>query len=196
VVPAVSSWDDQAATRETARAAVWSDDGYDDAIAECLAAITVDLPLEHGSSVLDLGCGIGRLTLPLAAANPDVLVVGYDTSPTMLSWARQAAGDTPNVRWVLGGTLPQVRSGFSMLTFQHVDPAGVSGYLEQLGARALRRGGRFRFQFVIGEHHAGHDHRYPLEEMTAMCEAAGLRVENVTPGLLHEQWAWITAVRD
>ena len=44
-----------------------------------------------GERVLDLGCGTGRLTVEIAVAVPDGLVVGLDPSAAMLDVARQAA---------------------------------------------------------------------------------------------------------
>jgi SAM-dependent methyltransferase len=54
-----------------------------------------------GASVLELGCGTGRLTLPLARRGREV--VGLDASAPMLSAARVKAFETgTNVRWVQG----------------------------------------------------------------------------------------------
>jgi SAM-dependent methyltransferase len=53
--------------------------------------------------VVDLGCGTGQLTLPIAGRVR--AVVGMDPEPDMLRRARQAAreADVPNVSWMLGG---------------------------------------------------------------------------------------------
>src|SRR5262249_44594902 len=52
--------------------------------------------------VVDLGCGTGQLTLPLAERVRSV--VGVDPEPDMLARARQAATESTvtNVTWVLG----------------------------------------------------------------------------------------------
>jgi SAM-dependent methyltransferase len=51
------------------------------------------------TSVLDLACGTGRITFPLAAAlaesTPDARVVGLDNSPAFLEAARKKLGDQP-----------------------------------------------------------------------------------------------------
>jgi len=51
---------------------------------------------------VDLGCGTGQLTLPIAAKVR--AVVGVDPEPDMLRRARQAASEAnvPNVSWMLG----------------------------------------------------------------------------------------------
>jgi SAM-dependent methyltransferase len=51
-----------------------------------------------GQEVLELGCGTGRVTLPVAAAG--VSITGVDASPQMLAVARRMAGGAPNPRWI------------------------------------------------------------------------------------------------
>lgn len=52
------------------------------------------------SPVLELACGTGRLTIPIAKAG--IPIVGLDASSKMLAYARQKAGDLPNLEFVLG----------------------------------------------------------------------------------------------
>lgn len=49
-----------------------------------------------GGGVLELGCGTGRVTLPIAEAGADI--VGLDFSEAMLSAARRKAGDAGELR--------------------------------------------------------------------------------------------------
>ncbi|MFI5609637.1 class I SAM-dependent methyltransferase [Amycolatopsis sp. NPDC051903] len=67
-----------------------------DAIAEAFA-------LGEDDVVLDLGCGTGQLTVPMAARVR--AVVGMDPSPDMLARARRAAADAgvTTASWLLGG---------------------------------------------------------------------------------------------
>jgi SAM-dependent methyltransferase len=51
-----------------------------------------------GQAVLELGCGTGRVTLPIADAG--VAVVGIDSAPAMLEVARAKAAGRDNPRWV------------------------------------------------------------------------------------------------
>jgi SAM-dependent methyltransferase len=53
---------------------------------------------ERGGSVLEVGCGTGRVTLQLAQQG--ISIMGMDISPAMLSIARQKSQELPNVRWV------------------------------------------------------------------------------------------------
>jgi SAM-dependent methyltransferase len=55
---------------------------------------------ERGGSVLEVGCGTGRVTLQLAQEG--ISIVGMDISPAMLTIARQKSQELPNVRWVEG----------------------------------------------------------------------------------------------
>jgi SAM-dependent methyltransferase len=87
-----------------------------------------DLPL---TSVLDFGCGAGRLTLPLARRA--ATVVACDIAPTMLDYVRQNAetAGLPNITALENDqliTLPDGRFTFicSLLVFQYIPKA--SGY--------------------------------------------------------------------
>ncbi|WP_240742072.1 class I SAM-dependent methyltransferase [Micromonospora zingiberis] len=69
---------------------------------EVLDALATAFGLGGDDTVIDLGCGTGQLSIPLAARVR--AVVGVDPEPDMLALARQAAVDaaTTNTAWVLG----------------------------------------------------------------------------------------------
>jgi SAM-dependent methyltransferase len=73
--------------------------GYPDAVMD---ALTGAFGLTSQDVVVDVGCGTGQLTLPLAARVR--AVVGIDPSPDMLQRARQAADEqhVQNVTWMIG----------------------------------------------------------------------------------------------
>jgi SAM-dependent methyltransferase len=52
---------------------------------------------DSASSLLEVGCGTGRVTLQLARPGLDVL--GFDLSHGMLEVARRKSGSLPNIRW-------------------------------------------------------------------------------------------------
>src|SRR5581483_6530328 len=97
-------------------------------------------------TVLEIGCGIGRMTRVLADRAADVLAL--DVSDEMLEQARRLNPQLQNVRWVLGDgrSLDQVRDDsvdacVSVVVFQHLpDPAIGLGYVREVG-RVLRPGG-------------------------------------------------------
>jgi SAM-dependent methyltransferase len=79
------------------------------------------------TSVLDFGCGAGRLTIPLARRA--VNVVGADIAPSVLEHARKNAmhAAVSNVAFVETGELTgQFDFLCSLLVFQHIRP--VEGY--------------------------------------------------------------------
>jgi SAM-dependent methyltransferase len=64
----------------------------------------VDLAREAakaGQAVLELACGTGRVTIPVARAG--VEIVGLDNSPAMLDVARRKSGDATNPTWLQAG---------------------------------------------------------------------------------------------
>ncbi|MEU4570191.1 class I SAM-dependent methyltransferase [Micromonospora sp. NPDC023956] len=75
---------------------------------EVLDAVVGAFGLGDGDTVVDLGCGTGQLSVPLAARVGTVL--GVDPEPDMLALARRAALDAgrANAAWLLGadGDLP------------------------------------------------------------------------------------------
>jgi SAM-dependent methyltransferase len=98
-----------------------------------------------GDTMVDLGCGIGRLTRALAGRAAWVLAI--DVSPEMLARAQALNDHLVNVRWHLGDgvSLPlddeDADGLISHLVFQHLpDPAIAYGYVAEIG-RVLRPGG-------------------------------------------------------
>jgi SAM-dependent methyltransferase len=73
--------------------------GYDPVVIDWLADT---FGLDSQAVVLDLGCGTGQLTVPVAARAR--VVIGMDPEPDMLAHAKDAAEQQrrTNVAWVLG----------------------------------------------------------------------------------------------
>ena len=101
-----------------------------------------------GGSVLELACGTGRLTLPLAGRG--LRITGLDNSPAMLAAAEvKAAENTPRPRFVLGDMREfALGSGFDLIFV----PNNSLGHLHTLPdiqacfasvLRHLAPGGRF-----------------------------------------------------
>lgn len=108
--------------------------------------IASEVPIESGN-LLDVGCGPGKLDRLIAAARPNVRVVGLDSSEPMLAVARRKATEdgTRNVEFRLGtveesGFAEEFKFAVSVLSFHHWEEP-----LEGLAAvhRALVPGGRF-----------------------------------------------------
>lgn len=60
--------------------------------------ILTNLPWAPGSSVLDLGCGVGAMTRHLAAARPDLTLTAVDGSPTQVAAAQEHLAGLPQVQ--------------------------------------------------------------------------------------------------
>src|SRR3954470_12776284 len=118
----------------------------------------VDAMLEQGGvqvepddRVVEIGCGIGRLTRGLAARAEHVWA--FDISSEMLQRAQEAVGELPNVEWIHGdgASLRPVGDGdagvcFSFVVFQHLpDPQITLDYVSEMG-RVLQPGGWSAFQ--------------------------------------------------
>ncbi len=115
------------------------------------------LALHHGGRLLELGCGTGRLSLPLGRAG--VSVVGIDRSEPMLARARQRVR-----RAGLGRQVRLIRGDIRHLPFGPTPPFSVVlapyGMLQSLlrekdladtlaaVRRVLRRGGVFGIELV------------------------------------------------
>lgn len=101
-------------------------------------------------AVLDFGCGVGRLTQPLADRFESA--IGVDISPTMIKAALRlnqhgdrvtyVVNDEPNLSFVPTQSLDMV---MSFITLQHVPPAASRSYLAEF-VRILRPGGLLFFQ--------------------------------------------------
>ena len=106
---------------------------------------TVGATVRQDDLILDLGCGLGRLTRVLARRAAHVIAL--DVSPEMLRRAQELNAQLNNVTWLLGDgeTLTGVEDAsvdgaVSHVVFQHIPDAKVTlGYVEELG-RVLKPG--------------------------------------------------------
>ena len=119
------------------------------------------------TSVLDAGCGTGRIAAELSRRG--IHVVGIDREVSMIEAARKIA---PGVRFEvvdvadadLGRTFDLVLMAGNVPLFT---PAGTQGALIAGCARHLGTGGRLLAGFQLGR-------GYPLDRYDADCRAAGL----------------------
>lgn len=118
-------------------------------------------------AVVEIGCGLGRLTRPLARRSARVWAL--DVSSEMLARARDLNPGLDGVEWLLGNghdltPIPDEAADacISFVVFQHIpDPAVTLGYVKEMG-RVLRPGGRAAFQ--VSNDPSVHERRAPFRE--------------------------------
>ncbi len=111
----------------------------------------VGAAIAPGDEVVEIGCGIGRMTRAIAARASAVRAI--DISAEMLARARELGGDADTIEWVLGDgvSLAGIDDAsadvcLSHVVFQHIpDPAITLHYVREIG-RVLRPGGWAAFQ--------------------------------------------------
>src|SRR4051794_13493555 len=128
--------------------AFWA--GGEEALDKLLGVLGAGIPAD--GTVVDVGCGLGRLTRPLARRARQV--VALDVSSEMIERARALNDGLGNVEWVHGdgeSLRPvgdaSVDAVISHVVFRHIpDPAVTLGYIREMG-RVLRPGGFAAFEF-------------------------------------------------
>ncbi len=121
--------------------------------------------LSADSGVLDIGCGVGRLAVPLTGAlGPNGRYDGFDVASYMIDWCRRNIGaDHPNFHFTHADVrtstashdngvdaasyvFPYDDSTFDLAyagsLFTHLTPDAATNYLDQI-ARVLKPGGVF-----------------------------------------------------
>lgn len=168
---------------------------------ECLSVILPELTRYvdlDSARIVEVGCGIGRLTGPVAERFPGATVVGTDISARLLAIAEERASGPV---YVLTADLDEcddaqaADAAYSVAVLQHIDNQRKRAMIAQI-ARALRLGGVAVIQFVEGTHASRCMYDATIDEMRAWCSDSGLRVRTVRRDLLFPRWVWITATRE
>ena len=169
--------------RETDPEQFWASGPHDlDAL---LGALGV--AIEASDEVVEIGCGIGRMTRPMAARGQRVRAV--DVSAEMLAQARAENAGLDNVEWVLGngtgldGVADQSADAcISYVVLQHIpDPEVSLGYIREMG-RILRPGGWAAFQVSNNE-----DVHRPRQE-TGLKQRLRVALGRAPRGQRHGAW--------
>jgi SAM-dependent methyltransferase len=156
-------------------------------------------PLGSGLAV-EIGCGLGRLTRPLAGHFERV--IGVDIADEMLKIARRDAA-APNIAYELlkpGERLPVDDDAADLLlawtVFRHVSRSAFEGYLDE-ARRVLRPGGSLLFEAQVRDrgprfepppYDSFTEREYSPADLRACCSAQGFRAAaeqfgpSVTPG--------------
>lgn len=148
--------------------------------------------------VLDLGCGVGRLTSYVASRLPDVAVHGVDISTKLLHEAY--ANRLPNTRfWHCNGRgLPLGLTGqfdlsYAVTVFQHMHPREMWGYLREISERLTPGSGRFVFTIALGE--SAEFLNYQIPDVAEFCNDLIELFDSVAadPSPDVNGWTWVEA---
>jgi len=109
------------------------------------------IPFDGAESMLEIGCGVGRMTRYFAKRFREVH--GLDVAPEMISKAKENLGHLKNVTLHVGSGHDLALFGdrtfdfvFSYITFQHIPKTAIIlKYIREAG-RVLKTGGYFYFQ--------------------------------------------------
>lgn len=154
------------------------------------------IPKEDGS-ILDVGCGIGRLTEPISGYFQTVTVFGTDINPEFILYAIEKSNNVNNPTYILADNLSVFMNlyvVFSVLVFQHISNEAKKEYIKQVGM-ALRKGGMFLFQYVEGTYSGRAMYDAEIIDIQKWCAQAGLKIISTTFDRLAPRWTWIEAVK-
>lgn len=151
-----------------------------------------------GKRILDLGCGVGRLTRHLATERLTDRFTGIDISPNMVLEANRNA--LHNTEFVLcdGRTIP-FRAGlfdeaYSVTVLQHLPALAVQSYLSEVH-RVLRPWGSFVWTWAEGTEDTFLSHQTDEETMMGWAEDAGFELVVGDSGVDPRGWRWCSATR-
>lgn len=157
-------------------------------------AVKIATHLAGCDRILEIGCGVGRLTGRVASRLPRSTIVGSDVSPAMLEEAADR-GHPPNVEWQLtdGRALPvgPWDGIYTMVCLQHLPLHVQRAYIEQAGQH-LRSGGRLLAQVVEGVEDSDWNHHTTRAQVARWCLRAGLDAR-ITGDTEFPTWLWIEA---
>lgn len=166
---------------------------------------------------LEIGCGVGRLLLPMATVFDEVL--GVDICPRMVELSTEYLAPFPEKKKIItllgdGETLPvsneRIDFVYSTIVFQHLPSLEVvRSYLKE-AFRVLRPGGLARIQTFEGPPPSQWDPHWgyffpSLEKFTAEFEQTGFKVVEKQKDTLwalaqrrepiEKDWLWVTAIK-
>lgn len=154
-----------------------------------LTALTKGLPEQLGCTVLELGCGVGRI---LKAALPRFKqVIGVDVSSKAIDKARALLPQSPRLTLIAGDglTLQPIADStvdlvVSFAAISSIPTEVIGGYFREMH-RVLVPNGRARLQVYLGREQAVtrsdtlHLRCYQRENFIKAVDAAGFKVESI-----------------
>lgn len=190
-------WNNEALADRRYATLHWGGDGSDETIDPTINAILTNLAtfIMEQSTVVEIGCGPGRLLHRLARQHPTSTFCGFDISETMIGLG---VDDRPNnvmTKVVPGdGQLEPIEADFiySVEVFQHLEPHLKQAYLSSI-AKSLKPTGVAVVQFVTDAENDGWMAQPENEQtMAKMARSAGLKIKRTKVQFqVHDEWRWM-----
>jgi SAM-dependent methyltransferase len=152
-------------------------------------------------SMVEIGCGVGRMTRMLARVFGQVTAL--DISEEMAARARANTADLPNVTVLLGdgATLRPLASNtydfvFSFIVFQHIPSLAIIGSYCREAHRVLKPGGLFKFHvqgrttFRRGRRDTWTGYQVSPAEARGLARGAGFAMEHSEGAGTQYYWLW------
>lgn len=156
--------------------------------------------IKNPKMIIEIGCGTGRLLIPIAKKYPKANVLGVDISEEILKEAKTRAKFIKNLdfEYTQGrGFSREYKADliYCVTVFQHIDEDGVRTWIKEV-AKSLEKWGVLRFQFIEGTEREPFSNHYDIKIIKSMLEEAGLKLQKREIGLIHHLWTWITAIKE
>ena len=139
------------------------------------------------NNVLEIGCGIGRLLVPLADKHNECNFYGIDISNEMISLAPKRN----NIKYQ--EVTDKLDLVYSMLVFQHIEHQEKINYIK-LAYDKLKNGGSIFFQFVVGEENSPYSYQTSQFEIEKILTNTGFS-NSVFENHMHPQWMFVRATK-
>lgn len=151
----------------------------------------------RNATILEIGCGYGRLTHEMQRKFPKCVVVGMDLSEHIIVEAVKRRGirneplyyAAPNIKGI-----PPKEAIYCVQVFQHLPSDRKREYIQEV-ADALVAGGVFVFQYVEGDSNTFLTHDAQWSDVSQWLVDAGFEVASVENNLIQDRWTWVVAVK-
>lgn len=172
----------------------WNDNALDDDVdIKYISDAPTDLCLKDilplKGKVLDLGCGVGRLT-PSGQ-------YGVDISRNMIDIAKKRRSDC-YFTYITDYALPfdekTFNVVFSYLVIQHLKPEAVRAYISE-SCRVLKNGGTFKIQFIEGTEREPFSNHYSKAEIRDWFLSSGFKDVIFKQSVAYSGWTIAKGVK-
>lgn len=162
-----------------------------DYIVESLSAGDVN------DTILDFGCGYGRLAQEIKKVFTGSIVMGMDINPDILNKAMQESSVALPIYYAKSnkiGIVGAYDAIYSVAVIQHFPDERKHEFIDNASI-SLNPGGRLIFQYVEGDYNAFLTHNTRIKNIRRWCLEAGLLIIDERFDFIQENWTWVVAER-